>query len=426
MLVGMPLTKPRPFLPLLLLTAAAALLVPGVAFAQAGMLDPSFGGDGKVVTDFTRSFDDASGLAIQSDQKLIAAGGVGGKGGRFGLARYNVDGTLDSTFGGDGRITTNFTAGFDGALDVALQADGKIIAVGVADGGRRFALARYETDGSLDATFGGDGKVVTDFSVGRDFALGVVIQTDQKIVVAGRVGSGGGRMGLARYNTGGALDFTFSGDGKKGINFTRHDDRADLVALQADGSLVAAGTAAYDRRTARFAVVRLTSGGTLDTSFSGDGKVTTNFTDSFDGAFAVAIQSDQKIVVAGQAASAMGLARYTSGGTLDPAFGDNGKVQTNFGGGVDYADDIELDAAGNIVAAGSANFFGNSNFALARFMSDGTLDSTFGGDGRVTTSFTSGADHAFNVAIQADGNVVAVGRAAGSKARFALARYFGT
>jgi uncharacterized delta-60 repeat protein len=420
-------TRSRPLL-LAVFVVLLILWLPSVAKGQAGALDSTFGGDGRVVTNFTTSFDEAVGLAIQSDQKLVAAGAIRGSGGRFGLARYNVDGTLDPTFGGDGKVATNFTRGFDGAFDVVLQADGKIVAVGYASGaGGRFALVRYETDGSLDTTFGGDGKVTTNFTSGSDVAFGVAVQDDQMIVLTGGVGGAGGRIGLARYNVDGSLDTTFSGDGRTAINFTARDDRADLVAIQADDKLVAAGTASYTTRRARFALTRLNADGSLDPTFGGDGRVTTNFTDWFDGAFAIAVQADQKIIAAGQADLAMGLARYNTDGGLDPSFGANGMVTTNFTRGVDYADDIEIDGGGNIVAVGSANYYGrDSKFALSRYTSDGTLDVSFGGNGKVTTNFTAGADRAFNVGIQADGRIVAVGRAAGSNGRFALARYLGT
>jgi uncharacterized delta-60 repeat protein len=409
-----------------LLACVFLFALPSAAFAQAGSLDPIFGGDGKVTTNFTRGSDEGIGVAIQSDQKIVAAGDIAGQGGRFALARYNADGTLDVSFSGDGKVATNFTAGFDGAFDVAVQADGKIVAVGFAAGsGGRFALARYDSDGTLDVTFGGDGRVTTNFGAGLDVAFGIALQTDEKIVVTGRVGGGGGRIAVARYNVDGSRDTSFSTDGKVATDFTAGDDRADLLAVQADGKIVAAGTANTFRTSARFALVRYNADGSLDASFSGDGKVTTNFTAGFDGAFSVAVQSDQKIIAAGQAFGSMGLARYNSDGTLDVTFGGDGKVTTNFTSELDYADDLELDADGRIVAAGSARFFGDSRFALARYNTDGTLDTAFSGDGKVTTNFTSGRDRAFNVAIQADGNIVAVGRAGGGGGRFALARYLG-
>jgi uncharacterized delta-60 repeat protein len=401
-----------------------------------GRIQPEPGDvDTRFTTNFTSGFDGAYGVAIQpADGKIVVAGEAAGSGGRFALARYNTDGTLDPTFSGDGKVTTNFTSRFDGAFDMAIQpVDGKIVAVGTADNGRLFALARYNTDGSLDPDFSEDGKVTTNISSGSDFAFGVAIQpVDGKIVVAGEAAGSGGRFALARYNSDGTLDPTFSGDGKVTTNFTAGDDRADLIAIQpTDGKIVAAGTANYFSSSARFALVRYDTDGALDTTFSSDGKVTTNFTSGFDGAFAVAIQPvDGKIVAAGQAgggsAGKLALARYNTDGALDSNFSADGKVTTDFTTGLDYADDIAIqEADGKIVAVGAANFFGpDSKFALARYNTDGTLDATFSGDGKVTTNFTSGLDGAFGVAIQpVDGKIVAAGRAGGSGGRFAAARY---
>jgi uncharacterized delta-60 repeat protein len=403
-----------------------ALVVSAAAHAAPGDLDPTFSADGKLTTNFTSGFDSAYGVVVQpGDGKIIAAGGVDINGGRFGLARYNPDGSLDSTFDGNGLVSTNFPGRFDSAFDVVLQADGKIVAAGGA--GDDFALARYNADGSLDTTFDGDGKVTTDIS-GFDVAFGVAIQpSDGKIVAAG-MSLSLGQFALARYNTDGTLDTSFGGDGKVTTNFTGGDDRADLLAVQADGKIVAAGTAGFSRN-ARFALARYNTDGTLDTSFGGDGKVRTDFTSAFDGAFAVAVQpGDQKIVAAGQAGRRLGVARYSTDGSLDSTFSGNGKVATDFTGGIDYADDVEIQSDGKIVAAGTANFTGaNSKFALARYNADGTLDSSFDGNGLVTTNFTPGGDNAFGVAIQpGDGKIVAAGRAAGGGNRFALARYLGS
>ena len=184
-----------------------------------GTLDATFGGDGKVMTDFTAHDDAASGVAIQADGKIVVVG-MAGEGqvkdrsasrwvrwrpldAKFALARYNSDGTLDATFGGDGKVMTDVTAYVDGASGVAIQADGKIVAAGVAADQAnhhiypRFALARYNSDGSLDTTFGGDGKVMTQFSAGPEdvrrrlgsAASGVAIQADGKVVVVGSSGS---------------------------------------------------------------------------------------------------------------------------------------------------------------------------------------------------------------------------------------------
>ena len=410
------------------LFSVAALVgatLPAVAFGQAGALDPTFSEDGKATVDFGAGSDWVDAVAVQPDGKILTAGATDG-GKRFALARHNPDGTLDSTFGGDGRVTTNFSGGLDNALGLALQADGKIVAVGAAAGlGGRMALARYNADGSLDSTFSGDGKVLTNLTPGDDFALAVALQVDGKLVVAGGTGGLGGRVVIVRYDADGSTDSTFSGDGKVATNFTPRFDFASSVEVQGDGKIVVAGTADYTRRTARFALARYEADGALDATFGGDGRVTTNLTAWFDGAYGLAVQpSDGKIVAVGWADHMLGLVRYQPGGQVDPTFA-GGVVLTDFTTGADYASAVELQADGKIVVAGPANYFGrNSAFALARYTVDGAPDSTFGSFGKVTTQFTPGRDRAFALALQpADGRIVVAGEAAGQGGRFAVARY---
>jgi uncharacterized delta-60 repeat protein len=413
---------------------ACALIVTSAspAYAAPGDLDTSFGGDGKVITNFTRRFDAAAAVAIQADGKIVTAGGAGFSNTKFALARYNTDGTLDTTFGGDGRVTTNFTAVEDSASGVAIEADGKIVAAGGTAGrGGRFALARYNTDGTLDTTFGGgDGKVITNFTSEFDAAHAVAIQADGNVVAGGEAA---GRFALARYNTDGTLDTTFGGgDGKVTTNFTARYDAARGVAIQAEGKIVAAGGAANFQR---FALARYNTDGTLDTSFGGDGKVTTNFTAREDAAADVVVRPNGKIIATGGSGGGEGedvfntrfaLARYNPDGDLDTSFGGDGKVTTNFTAREDDASGVAVQANGKIVTAGRAGGLrGETKFALARYNANGTLDTTFGGDGKVTTNITAYRDGANGVAIQSDGKIVAAGGAGGRGGRFALARYLG-
>jgi uncharacterized delta-60 repeat protein len=398
------------------------------ALAAPGDLDTAFGGDGKVTTNFTSGFDGAAGMAIQTDGKIVAAGGTGRGGGRFALARYNPNGTLDTTFGGDGRVTTNVTSGEDRAGGVAIQTDGKIVAAGGADGW--FALVRYKANGSLDSTFGGDGKVTTNFTADFDEAHAVAIQADGKAVATGEAS---GRFALARYRTNGTLDTTFGGDGKVTTRFKGFSPAFGVAIQATDGRIVAAGTQNFGR----FAVARYNPNGTLDTIFSGNGKTTTNFSARQDAAFGVAVRVNGKIVAAGSAGGGEGLdvfdstfalARYNPDGTRDTAFDGDGRVTTNFSPGEDGASGVAIQGNGKIVAAGGAGGRGG-RFALARYNTDGSLATTFGGDGKVTTNFTAGDDGAEAVAIQADGKIVAAGHArsgggSGSgSGSFALARY---
>ena len=419
---------------------AAAVFAALSIGAAAGVLDTSFGGDGKVVTNLTRRDDAASALAIQADGKIVVAGD--------GVARYNSDGTLDTRFSGDGKVKTSFVA-----TAVAIQADGKIVVAGWAgiQPGRgpydaTFALARYNRDGTLDASFGVKGKVRTDFTATWDGASGVAIQADGRIVVVGTAGSGvDTKFALARYNSDGTLDASFGVKGKVMTEFTAWSDGAKGVAIQADGRIVVAGIAGEglvkDRSAprwarwreldAKFALARYNSDGTLDASFGVKGKAMTEFTSGSDSANGVAIQADGKIVAAGVAGDYSGhprfaLARYHSDGTLDAAFGVNGKVRTFVSAWGDAANGVAIQADGKIVAAGvAADQAGNSKFALARYNSDGTLDASFGVDGKVKTDFTPRGDGATGVAIQADGRIVAAGMANSgrSKMTVALARY---
>jgi uncharacterized delta-60 repeat protein len=406
------------------------------ASAQGGSLDPTFGGDGKVTTNFTPGADLGFDVTIQDDGKIIAVGGTAGFSGtkgKFALARYKSDGTLDISFGGDGRVTTNLTSDYDAAFAVAIQpADGKIVVAGVATGdSQMFAVARYHTDGTLDTSFGSNGRTFVDFSAGTDFAYGLAIQADGRIVVAGRAGGSGGKFALARFEPNGTEDETFSEDGRVTTNFTAADDLIDTLAIQSDGKLVAAGTADYDGGGSRVALARYEMDGDLDPTFDGDGKVTTTFPSDLSWGFALAIQpTDEKIVAGGQAGHRLALIRYETDGSLDPTFSGDGKLTTNFTPGTDYTDEVVIHASdGKIVAVGSADYFGdNARFAMARFETDGDLDPSFDGDGKVTTNFTPKRDLGYSLAIQDDGKYVAAGASGfgGPDAKFALSRYLAT
>jgi uncharacterized delta-60 repeat protein len=426
----------RTKIPLLLIVACVLTATPaGPARATPGKLDRTFGDGGRVITDFTRANDTANDVAIQANGKIVAVGRASTRRyyGRFAVARYRASGHLDPTFGGDGRVTTNFVTREDAASAVAIQADGRIVVVGGAALTARdgvFALARYHLDGTLDDTFGDAGRVTTNLSSGDDSAADVAIQDDGRIVVAGTVGNG--KFALARYGLDGGLDLTFDGDGLVRTDVATGYDSASALAIDADGSIVVAGTTG----DGMFAIVRFTSDGSLDASFDGDGKVTTDLTTGYDSANGVAIDADGKIVLAGEAGfcceytGRFGLVRYEADGALDATFGDDGEVITNFTRADDSARDVAIQANGKIVAVGTSGFDGSSSrFALARYLPSGILDPAFGGDGTVTTAFSRGFDSAAAAALQADGRIVAAGGTypdiLGLDGRFALARYGG-
>ena len=407
-----------------------SLLAAAPAQATPGDLDPLFSGDGKTTTDFGKE-EFGSGVALQADGKIVVAGTSFhtvcediwcSSPAEFALARYDANGTLDISFSGDGKETTDFGGSDYGAYDVALQPDDKIVAVGHTSGGD-FALARYNADGTLDRSFSGDGKETTDFGgprYGTDHgAYDVALQPDAKIVAVGR--TGGGDFALARYNADGSLDTSFSGDGKETTDLGGWD-YGRAMAIQADGKIVVAGTSLVGA-DGDFALTRYNPNGTLDSSFSGDGKETPDFGVRHDGE-AVALQADGKIVVAGSSQSDDGnfaLTRHKTDGSLDTTFSGNGEQTTNFGGR-DFGHAVAIRPGGEILVAGESAI----DFALAVYKPDGSLDSAFSADGKQTTDFGASGfgslDIANDVAIQPDGKIVAAGR---SDSGFSLARYEG-
>jgi uncharacterized delta-60 repeat protein len=360
----------------------------------------------------------------------------------FALVRYTTGGNLDTTFGTGGKVTTDFFGFEDGALAVVLQPDGKIVAAGFAakqsadQGSNDFALARYNPDGSLDTTFGNGGKVTTDFFGSDDSAQAMALQPNGQIVLAGFAETAARtniEFAVGRYNADGSLDTAFGSGGKVTTAFSEFSDFALAVALQPDGKIVAAGNTqpqASDGASVVFAVARYNTNGTLDATFGTGGKVTTAFFGFGDKASAVAVQPDGMIVAAGFSETSTGfdlaVARYNTNGSLDATFGDGGKVTTAFFGTGGQANAIALQPDAKIVAAGYAvpqNGIG-SVFALARYNTNGSLDTTFGTGGTVTTNFF-GNDKAFAVALPPDGTIVVTGYTQTENASFeiAVARY---
>jgi uncharacterized delta-60 repeat protein len=380
-------------------------------------------------------------VAIQPDGKLVAAGESEAGGLGFALVRYTPHGRLDPSFGRGGRVLTHFPRrGPGGAVAhaLAIQTDGKLVAAGARGYPGDYALARYGRRGNLDPTFGRDGKVVTDFGLkSQDGARAARIQANGKITLAGCGGdliiNGRGPFTLARYTTAGRLDASFGHGGKVQTSFgARALACAFSEAIQPDGKLVVAGrTSAGPLRDGTFALARYTTRGRLDASFGRGGKVLTDLSSGSFDEVAVAIQADGKIVAAGASdrggsSRDFALARYTANGRLDPSFGNGGKVLTDFGSSSDdtpFA--LAIQANGKLVVAGRSNARGNMDFALARYNQDGSLDPSFGLEGKVLTDFgSSSGDQAFALAIQADGRPVAAGwRYVRGRTNFALARY---
>jgi uncharacterized delta-60 repeat protein len=417
----------------------AACLLAGVyvdaAQATPGALDPSFGPGGKVTTSIGGGYDDyANGLVLQPDGKVVVAGSSFNLATAqdFTLVRYSPDGSLDTSFNGTGKVTTAIGSGLDAAQAIALQPDGKLVVAGYSSNGFNFdfALARYNPDGSLDTSFNGTGKVMTPFALYDDLAFALGLQPDGKIVVAGRAFNGSNYdFALARYNPDGSLDTSFNGTGKVTTAIGTTDDEAYGLALQPDGKVVAAGLSRGGSQTL-FALARYNANGSLDTSFNGTGKVTTAIGSGYASANTLVLQPDGKLLAAGVGQNGsdfdFALARYNSSGSLDTSFNGTGKVTTAIGPSTDSAVDLVLQPDGKLVAAGYSDTVSDRDFALARYNSDGSLDPSFGSGGKATT-IGAGKDEAYGLALQPDGKLVAAGQSwNGSKTVFSLVRYLGS
>jgi uncharacterized delta-60 repeat protein len=314
--------------------------------AGPGSLDSSFGDVGLVTLDIGSYDDSARAAAVQSDGKVVLAGyaanGIGLT--DFAVARLLTNGAPDTTFHSTGSAAIAMSGSYDEAAGVAIQPDGRIVLAGYARVGASddFAVARLEADGSLDASFGGTGKVTTPIGSSHDNAAAVVLQADGKIVAAGYARIGGiYQFAVARYQTNGVLDTAFNGLGKATTPFGTVDDRAHAVALQLDGKIIVAGASDNGTNT-HFAVARYNSNGSLDATFDGDGKATIAVSGSAaDGATGVQVLDDGRIVLCGYAGSygsnCFALARLLTNGAPDTTFGSAGRVTTDFSATDDYA-----------------------------------------------------------------------------------------
>jgi uncharacterized delta-60 repeat protein len=348
-----------------------------VRYESTGRIDRRFGDNGRVLTDFGNT-DVAAAVAIDSIGRIVVAGYSSSNVVDFAVARYNPDGTPDNTFNSTGKVLTNFGGGAAGTA-VAIDSNDKIVVAGYSNAGGTydFAVVRYNVDGTLDTTFNATGRVLTDFGVGSgDFAAAAVIQSDGKIVVGGLSDASGipYDFALVRYNPNGTLDLTFNATGKVLTDFSGSGsyDTLQALAIQSDGKIVAAGGSQANGNPS-FALARYTTTGILDSAFNGTGKVLTGFASGNATAQAVVIQSDGRIVAAGwfddgnREGPDFALARYNTDGTSDGTFNSTGKVVTDIGGfDVGYAVGIQSD--GKIVAAGFSDVNGTSDFALLRYL----------------------------------------------------------
>ena len=393
-------------------------------------IDPAFGTNGVAHTIVGDGGSSGHSVAIQYDDKVVMVGETNVCQGA--VARFNPNGTLDNTFGNNGSVLVPKIGDRDYLLDVVIQSDGKIVATGYSARltGYDIILVRLNVNGTLDISFGTNGIKIIDINGNPDFAEAIIVQPDGKLVLGGYSGY---EFTVVRVNTNGALDATF---GTNGVTQTLFDisncSSITGIALQADGKIVAVGNTVNSINYSKFAVARFNADGTFDNTFGANGKQVFEIGTQFDFLTSVCIQGDGKILLGGHTYRTFGpkydiaVARLLSNGTLDNTFGTNGVAKNRIVDGANYITEIMLQSDGKIVVAGRT-VFDNAvyNFGVARFNTNGTLDNSFHENGVADTDVNSMEAYGEAAVIQHDGGILVAGHAynASSTSEFVAVRY---
>lgn len=331
---------------------------------------------------------------------------------------FAQDGTLDNSFGSNGKVTTSVTSGNDMAQDILVQNDGKILVggdVSFANTDSYIQLVRYNANGTLDNTFGNNGKVTTLFAQGSSGFKAMALQNDGKIVVVGFVNNKVGTaenldFAIIRYNTNGSLDTSFDTDGKVTTDFNSVRDVAHAVAIQSDGKIVVAG----DTRQGIYShdiLVRYDMTGALDASLNASGKVITpSYANENQKAYTIKVLADNKIIIASRVASSVQvgdligsrLIKYTNEGKLDLTFGRDGIKSDVF---TQLPTHKILDNGKILIAGMDGSPFGSS-FTITRLNADGEIDTSFGTNGKIKTLLSGYHTYTKDILVQNDGKIV--------------------
>jgi len=409
--------------------AIIALMNLQLSMAQPGSPDGDFGKDGKVTTDFNSQNDQGKTLAVQSDNRIIVAGIThNGTDKDFALVRYMPDGSLDLTFGKNGRVVTDIQNN-DYARCLLVQNDGRILVGGYVFTLLKYhmVLVRYNSDGTLDHSFGNKGIVISNFG-GEDQCRSLAIQPDGKILAAGYTERGNKDMALFRYTHTGIPDTTFGRFGRVITEISDFDELANSVLVLEDERIIVAGS--YDNGTDwDIGLARYKANGDLDTHFGKSGITKTRLGSLNDRVSTVTVQRDGNILVAGSTDTPSGndvaILRYNSEGIRDISFGSRGAQIIAVSKGNEYCRDLVLQADGKMLLTGLADNGSDNDCFLLRCDSDGNPDESFGDGGLVCTSFGNWNDCGESIALQGDGRIVVAGYYSnGTDNDFVLARYF--
>jgi uncharacterized delta-60 repeat protein len=391
-------------------------------------LDATFGSGGylsvpSLVDTVSANF---PGVKVQADGKILAVAGSASSGATWAIGRALSNGTLDTSFGTNGTAVTTFPGATSGyANGIAIQPDGKIVVVGTVNISGTFdawGIARYNTDGTLDSTFGTGGLVTIKFTGEGGWLYDAAILSNGNILVGGMRQEAAG-FAVARLTSTGAIDTSFGTNGFAGINpdpaHSFFNTTGQAMIVQPDGKILMTGIANYNG----IPVARFNANGTPDTSFNGTGVQLIPFS-AFGASYTsglgqdLTVQADGKIIVTGHVDPASSndnwaTARLNADGTLDTSFNGTGTATISFAGGSDIANDVAVQADGKIIVAGRADVgatLGQGyNLALARYNADGTLDSTFNGNGEIIfPPLPSIFEEIRDIGLQADGKLAAI------------------
>lgn len=390
------------------------------------ILDSTFAINGQATTDIDNADNRAYCLAIQSDNKIVVAGFMhNGHDYDFATIRYNYDGSIDSTFGINGKVITDFEGNNDRIYSVAITDEQKILAAGYSVdsfGISDFCLIRYDSNGGLDTSFGISGKVITRINNNNSKGYGLTIQNDGKIIVVGQCYAGpNGDFAIVRYNPNGSLDSLFYSSGTSIIDFGSWNDKAMSALQRSDGKIIVSGISSN-----QIAVLRLDLNGTIDSTFATNGKIIINNCLASPKSSMI-LQNDGKILIAGNYYSDIALIRLYENGFLDTTFNSTGITFIDFGNNcLDNGSSLDIQTDGKIIVTGQTYVNGSySDVALLRFNNDGSLDSTANlPNGKITTDFYGYNDWGYSTVIQNDGKILVAGESYnGNNYDFALVRY---
>jgi uncharacterized delta-60 repeat protein len=397
-------------------------------YTTTGALDPTFDIDGLLTVELGNTSERAAKIALQPDGKIVAVGDSFSAGFLDAtLERFNANGTIDTSFGSQGSVAIHFPDENSWASDVEIQADGKIVvAVNSFEHGK-YIVARFDSTGDLDSTFGNAGIAVVQVGATNDVVYDLAIQADGKIVAAGGSFDTTSDNSLIRLNSNGSPDTSFGSMGKVRIPDGDLSQVIRSIAIDGSGRIYAAAGNLSGSSTGntQFTVMRLSSTGSLDPTFGG-GIVHTPFT-SQGFATALALQNDGKVVVAGMGWEAYPLARYNTNGSLDTSFDGDGKVVTPIQPGA-FCElrGLVIQPNGKIVVAGTFPDVLKTDASILRYNSDGTPDASFGTGGKVVTALSSISNWFQSLVIRPNGKLVAGGASSnGMNYDFTLAQYIG-